>query len=70
MTKLKTIDNLVNTIKSQTQNLRTDSQSVRFMNKGLWVWPSDPRGQRKVLRKVATSPHLMSAMAVISKSKE
>ena len=40
------------------------------MNKGLWAWPSDPRGQRKVLRKVAASPHLMSAMAVISKSKE
>ena len=40
------------------------------MNKGLWVWPSDPRGQRKVLRKVAASPRLMSAMAAISKSKE
>jgi hypothetical protein len=40
------------------------------MAKGVWVWPSDPRGQRRVLRKVAASPHLMAAMAAIGKSKE
>lgn len=40
------------------------------MNQGLWVWPSDPKGQRKVLRKVAASHHLVQAMSAISKSKE
>jgi len=38
--------------------------------KGIWVWPSDPRGQRSVLRKVRASPHLMAAMAALAKSKD
>ena len=40
------------------------------MTKGFWVWPSDPRAQRRVLRNVARSPHLMAALAAIGKSKE
>ncbi len=40
------------------------------MTKGLWIWPSDPRGQRKIIRKVADSPHLAAALAAIGKSKE
>ena len=40
------------------------------MTKGLWIWPSDPRAQRRVLRNVAGSPHLMAALAAIGKSKE
>ncbi len=40
------------------------------MPKGLWIWPSEPRAQRIVLRKVATSPHLMRALTAIGKSKE
>lgn len=40
------------------------------MTKGVWVWPTDPKGQRKALKKVAASPHLMAAMAAIGKSKE
>ncbi len=40
------------------------------MPKGIWVWPSDQRSQRKVLKKVADSPHLMAALAAISRSKE
>ena len=40
------------------------------MTKGLWVWPSDPKAQRRVLRKVAKSPHLFAAMVAIGKSKE
>jgi len=40
------------------------------MPKGLWVWPSDPKAQRRVLRNVAASPHLMSALVAIGKSKE
>jgi hypothetical protein len=40
------------------------------MLKGLWVWPSDPKGQRRILRKMAESPHLMAAMAALAKSKE
>jgi hypothetical protein len=40
------------------------------MAKGFWVWPSDPKEQRKVLRKVSQAPHLLAAMNSINKSKE
>lgn len=40
------------------------------MNTGLWVWPSDPKAQRKTLRRVAEAQHLVPAMAAIAKSKE
>ena len=40
------------------------------MPKGIWVWPSDARGQRAVLRRVVASPHLMDAMSALAKSKE
>ena len=40
------------------------------MPKGLWIWPSDPKAQRNVLRKFAASPHLVTALAAIGKSKE
>ena len=40
------------------------------MPKGLWVWPSDPKGQRRVLRRVAASEHLMTALGALGKSKE
>ena|SRR6266849_8957055 len=39
------------------------------MTSGLWVWPSDPKGQRKVLRQVAASPHLVAALTALAKSK-
>jgi hypothetical protein len=40
------------------------------MPKGLWVWPSDPKAQKRVLRNVAASPHLMAAITAIGKSKD
>lgn len=40
------------------------------MDKGLWVWPSDPKGQRRTLRRVAQSGRLMAALTGIAKSKE
>ena len=40
------------------------------MTKGLWVWPADPKGQRKTLRNVSDSPHLMAALAALAKSKD
>ena len=40
------------------------------MPKGIWIWPSDPRGQSRVLKNVAASPHLTAAMAAVAKSKE
>lgn len=40
------------------------------MPKGLWVWPADPKGQRRALARVASSPHLMAAMDAMAKSKE
>ncbi len=45
-------------------------EAATFMTKGLWIWPSDPRGQRRMIRKVADSPHLVAALAAIGKSKE
>jgi len=40
------------------------------MPKGLWIWPSDSKTQRIVLRKVGKSPRLMAALTAIGKSKE
>ncbi len=40
------------------------------MPKGVWVWPSDARGQRRQLRAVADAPHLMAAMSALYKSKD
>ncbi len=40
------------------------------MPKGIWIWPAEPRDQRKVLRKVAGSLHLVAALAAIAKSRE
>ena len=40
------------------------------MPKGIWVWPSDQKSQRTVLRKVAGSPHLVDGLSAIAKSKE
>ncbi len=40
------------------------------MDRGIWVWPTDPKAQRRILRKVADSPHLMTALQGIAKSQE
>lgn len=40
------------------------------MNKGQWVWPMDPRAQRRVLKRVAENPHLVQAMTAIGKAKD
>jgi len=40
------------------------------MTKGLWVWPSDAKAQRRVLRKFAASQHLMAALTALGKSRE
>jgi hypothetical protein len=40
------------------------------MNTGLWVWPSDAKAQRRMLRKVANSGHLMAAMRAMAKSSD
>ena len=40
------------------------------MNKGLWVWPADAKAQRRVLRKVSQSEHLMMAMQALAKSSD
>jgi hypothetical protein len=40
------------------------------MPEGVWVWPSEPKGQRSVLRKVAASPHLVGALSALAKSKD
>jgi hypothetical protein len=39
------------------------------MKPGLWVWPANPKGQRKMLQKVASAQHLVPAMTAIAKSK-
>lgn len=40
------------------------------MDKGLWVWPSDPKEQSRVLQKVVGSAHLMAVLVGIAKSRE
>ena len=40
------------------------------MNKGLWVWPHDPRRQRRILTTITSSPHLMAAMTALGKSRD
>ena len=38
------------------------------MNTGLWVWPAEAKPQRRMLRKVSQSEHLMAAMQALIKS--
>jgi hypothetical protein len=40
------------------------------MDKGVWVWPADPRGQKRVLQAMVDSPHVLAALQAISKSKD
>jgi len=40
------------------------------MKTGLWVWPTDTKSQRQVLREVAISSQLLNAMTLLMKSKE
>ncbi|HME18271.1 MAG TPA: hypothetical protein VKF15_00855 [Nitrososphaerales archaeon] len=40
------------------------------MNTGLWTWPPDPKGQKRVIRTVSDSPHLTAALQAIVKSKD
>jgi len=40
------------------------------MNEGLWVWPADGKAQRRILRKVSQSEHLMAAMQTLAKSSD
>jgi hypothetical protein len=39
------------------------------MDKGLWIWPSDLKGQKLVLQRIANSSHLVNALQGIAKSK-
>jgi hypothetical protein len=40
------------------------------MKTGLWVWPADAKGQRRMLRKISKSEHLVAGMQAIAKSKD
>lgn len=40
------------------------------MPKGIWIWPSDQRGQRRALKKLAESPHLLAGLTAIAKGKD
>jgi hypothetical protein len=40
----------------------------RAMHNDLWVWPSDPREQSAVLRKLSRSEHVVTALKAIAKS--
>src|SRR2546422_7656618 len=37
---------------------------------GIWFWPSDAKGQLKVLRKIMASEPILAALTALSKSKE
>ncbi|HUI87064.1 MAG TPA: hypothetical protein VLY21_07920 [Nitrososphaerales archaeon] len=40
------------------------------MNQGLWVWPADPKEQRRLIKEFARSRHLTAALTAVAKSKE
>ena len=40
------------------------------MNTGLWVWPTDAKTQRRTLKKISSSEHLVTGMQAIAKSKD
>lgn len=42
----------------------------RSMNRGFWVWPSDPKEQEHLVDQISRSEHLTAALAAIMKSKE
>jgi hypothetical protein len=46
------------------------STKTPSMEKGLWVWSSDERSQRRMTKKVSESKHLMAALEAIMKRKE
>ena len=52
------------------QDLSIDFRLRRPMPKGVWVRPSDPRGQQETLENVATSPHMKAAMAALASNEE
>jgi hypothetical protein len=39
------------------------------MDKGLWIWPADPRGQKRILHKIVGSRHVIMALQGIARSK-
>jgi DNA-binding HxlR family transcriptional regulator len=38
--------------------------------KGIWVWPSEPNNQRKILRKIAQEDELVSVLVALTKDPE
>ena len=40
------------------------------MVSGVWLWPADPKAQRRVLRRFSQYPHLVAALTALAKSKE
>ena len=40
------------------------------MKGGIWVWPTDPKMQRRTLRKVSRSPQLSTLLKAIAESSE
>lgn len=40
------------------------------MNTGFWIWPTDAKAQRRMLRNVSKAEHLVAAMQAIAKSKD
>lgn len=40
------------------------------MRVGLWMWPADQRAQRRFIKKIASSEHLLAALQALAKSKE
>ena len=40
------------------------------MKKGIWVWPSDPKEQEKVLAEIRASEWSLAALTALSKSKD
>jgi hypothetical protein len=52
-----------------SEDLSREAVLAEHMKGGFWVWPADPKGQRKMLKQIAAAQHLVPAMAAIAKSK-
>ena len=50
--------------------MSTRPAATPSMRVGLWVWPADQKEQKRTLKKVAESEHLVAAMQGIAKSKD
>jgi len=53
-----------------SEALSTETSRADLMDKGLWIWPSDAEAQHQTIGMVASSPQLVRALALLSRSSD